>query len=289
MPIPFIHLESKDIFKSQGWICGSTGLQARWAQDSTYYLATISSHSNGRVFIQGYRFLCRPETSVSSLSKGVLYINREQWVTSVGPERSGDLEYKCFQVYRPQWVISNLTISHLPQSGPHPWQSALQFSSVTQSCPTLCSPMDCSIPGFPIHHQLLELAQAHVHRVSDAIQPSHPVSSPSPHAFTLSQHHGLFQWVSSSHQVAKGLKLQVKCSYPGWKSNFLWSFVILIIKSWAWSLTSSSHKRSEIRASLPAAKEVLQFSLSLQLVINYLSLFLCFLNTSVPLSKPLSL
>ena len=115
------------------------------------------------------------------------------------------------------------------------------------------------------------------------------LSSPSPPAFNLSQHQGFFQWVSSSHQMAKVLKLQVKCSYPGWKSNFLWSFVILIIKSWAWSLTSSSHKRSEIRASLPAANEVLQFSLSLQLVINYLSLVLCFLNTSVPLSKPLSL
>ena len=70
-------------------------------------------------------------------------------------------------------------------------------SSVTQSCLTLCDPMDCSMPSF------LELAQTHVYRVGDAIQPSHPLSSPSPPAFNLSQHQGLFQWVSSSHQVAK--------------------------------------------------------------------------------------
>ena len=66
-------------------------------------------------------------------------------------------------------------------------------SSVTQACPTLCNPMDCSKPGFPVHHQLLELAQTHVHRVCDAIQSCHPLSSPSPPAFSLSQHQGLFQ------------------------------------------------------------------------------------------------
>ena len=71
--------------------------------------------------------------------------------------------------------------------------SACQFSSVAQSCPTLHNPMDCSMPGFPIHHQLPELAQTHVHRVGDAIQPSHPLSSLSPPAFNLSQHQGLFQ------------------------------------------------------------------------------------------------
>ena len=67
-----------------------------------------------------------------------------------------------------------------------------QFSSVAQSCPTLCDPMDYSVPGFPVHHQLLELAQTYMHRVGDAIQASHPLSSPSP-AFNLSQHQGLFQ------------------------------------------------------------------------------------------------
>ena len=67
-----------------------------------------------------------------------------------------------------------------------------QFSSFVQSCPTLCDPMDRSTPGFPVHHQLQELVQTHVHRVSDAIQPSHPLSLPSPPAFNLSQHQGLF-------------------------------------------------------------------------------------------------
>ena len=83
-------------------------------------------------------------------------------------------------------------------------------SSVTQSCLTLWDPMDRSTPGFPVHHQLLELAETHVHRVGDAIQPSHPLSSPSPPAPNPSQHQGLFQWVSSSHQVAKVLEFQLQ-------------------------------------------------------------------------------
>ena len=70
--------------------------------------------------------------------------------------------------------------------------------------------MDCSTPGLPVHHQLLELAQTHVYLLGDAIQPSHPLSPPSPPAFSLSQHQGLFQGVSSSHQVAKGLELQLQ-------------------------------------------------------------------------------
>ena len=86
--------------------------------------------------------------------------------------------------------------------------SSAQFSSVTLSCPTLCDPMNHSMPGFPVYQQLPELAQTHVHRVGDAIQPSHPLLSPSPPAFSLSQHQGLFQWVSSLHQVAKVLELQ---------------------------------------------------------------------------------
>ena len=72
-----------------------------------------------------------------------------------------------------------------------------------QLCLTLCDPMDCSMPGFPVHHQHLELTQTHVHWVGNAIQPSNPLSSPSPPTFNLSQHQGLFKWVSSSHQVAK--------------------------------------------------------------------------------------
>ena len=88
--------------------------------------------------------------------------------------------------------------------------SSVQFNSVTQSCLTLCNPMECSTPGFSIRHQLPELAQTHVHWVGDAIQPSHPLLSLSPPAFNLSQHQGLFQWVSSSHQVAKVLEFQLQ-------------------------------------------------------------------------------
>ena len=83
-----------------------------------------------------------------------------------------------------------------------------QFSSVVQSCPTLCDPMNCSMPGLPVHHQLPEFTQTHAHRVSDAVQPSHPLSSPSPPALNLSQHQGLFKWVSSLYQMAKVLEFQ---------------------------------------------------------------------------------
>ena len=88
--------------------------------------------------------------------------------------------------------------------------SSVQFSSVTQSYLTLCDPMNRSTPGLPVHPQLPEFTQTHVHRVGDAIQPSHPLSSPSPPAPNLSQHQGLFQWVSSSHQVARVLESQLQ-------------------------------------------------------------------------------
>ena len=90
-------------------------------------------------------------------------------------------------------------------------------SSVTQSCLTLCDPMGCSMPGFPVHHHLPELSQTHVHHVSDAIQPSHPLLSPSPPTFSLAQHQVLFQWVSFSHQVAKVLNFQLQHQSLQWK------------------------------------------------------------------------
>ena len=78
-----------------------------------------------------------------------------------------------------------------------------ELSSITQSYPTLRDPVDDSMAGLPVYHQFLEFTQTHLHGVGDAIQPSHPLSSPSPLSFNLSQHQGLFQWVSSSHEVAK--------------------------------------------------------------------------------------
>ena len=84
--------------------------------------------------------------------------------------------------------------------------------SVAKSCPTLCDPMDCNTPGFPVLHHLLEFAQTHVHQVSDAIQPPHPLLPHSFPALNLSQHQGFFPWVSSSYQVAKVLEFQLQSS-----------------------------------------------------------------------------
>ena len=98
---------------------------------------------------------------------------------------------------------------------------SVQFSSVTQSCLTLCDPINRSTPGLPVHHQLPESTQTHVHQVSDAIQPSHPLSSPSPPALNLSQHQGLLKWVSSSHQVAKILEFQLQHQSFQWTPRLL--------------------------------------------------------------------
>ena len=109
------------------------------------------------------------------------------------------------------------TLIFLPGES-HGWRSmagytpSVQFSSVAQSCPTLCDPMNHSTPGLPVHHQLPEFTQTHIHRVGDAIQPSHPLSFHSPPAFSLSSHQGLFQWVSSSHHMAKVLEFQLLAS-----------------------------------------------------------------------------
>ena len=103
-----------------------------------------------------------------------------------------------------------------------------QFISVAHSCPTLCDPMDCSIAGLPVHHQLPELAQTHVHQVSDAIQLSHSLLSPSSPYFNLYQHQGLFQWVSSSYHVAKVLEFQLQHqSFQRiFRTDFLWDRVV---------------------------------------------------------------
>ena len=90
---------------------------------------------------------------------------------------------------------------------------AVQISSVAQSCPILWDPMNHSTPGLPVRHQLPEFTQTHVHQVGDAIQPSHPLSSPSPPALNPSQHQDVFQWVSSSHEVAKVLEFQLQHQY----------------------------------------------------------------------------
>ena len=113
------------------------------------------------------------------------------------------------------WPVTSETLSNKMEfsflcflSG-HLLFSSVQFTSVAQSCLTLCDPMNCSTPGLPVHHQFPEFTQTHVHWVGDAIQPSHPLSSPSPPAPNPSQHQRLFQWVNSSHEMAKVLEFQL--------------------------------------------------------------------------------
>ena len=105
--------------------------------------------------------------------------------------------------------------------------SSVQFSSVPQSCPTLCNPVNHSTPGLPVHHHLPEFTQTHVHRVGDALQPSHPLSSPSLPAPNPSQHQGLFQWVNSSHEVAKVFWFQLVL-LPAYKTMRVSADIILI-------------------------------------------------------------
>ena len=126
-------------------------------------------------------------------------------------------------------LLLRLLFVHVFQGGPSfgfiDFLSCASVSSVTQSFLTLCDPMDCSTWGFPVHHQLPELAQIHVHQVSDAIQPSQPLSSSSPHAFNLSQHQGLFQWVSESVGLTISLNVAVIISFlllAGFNSVFAW-------------------------------------------------------------------
>ena len=116
-------------------------------------------------------------------------------------------DLSCFQQ---PWQFWQVPVKYFVE---FPW-----FSSVTQSCLTLWDRMDYSSPGLPVHHQFPEFTQTHVHRVSDAIQPSHPLSSPSPPALNLSQHQGHFKWVSSSHEVAKVLEFQLQ------HRSFQWTF-----------------------------------------------------------------
>ena len=150
--------------------------------------------------------VCHTEWSNSEREKQISYIssyiwNLEKcyWWTYLQDRRDADVGTDLWTRWgkkRLEW-IEKLALTYI---------HSVQF---TQSYPTLCDPMDCSTPGLPVH-QLLELVQTHVHWVSDAIQPFHPLSFPSPPAFNLSQDLGLFQWVSSSHQLAKVLELQLQ-------------------------------------------------------------------------------
>ena len=149
--------------------------------------------------------------------KQILYINAciwnsEKWCWWISMQGSGgnaDIVSK---------VVNTMRRRGWDELGEQHWNIYIQFSSVAQSCLTLGDPMNSSTSGFPVYHQLLEFTQTHVHWVGDAIQPSHSLLSPSPPALNLSQHQGLFQWVSSLHQVAKVLEFQLQ------HQSFQWIF-----------------------------------------------------------------
>ena len=147
------------------------------------------------------------------IPKDLLFlIIMQLWNCNINKESSN---YKCYSFFDIHWILCRLP----------PWSSSrrlillevnlpeffffFKFSSVAQSCTTLCDPMNCSTPGLPVHYQLSESTQIHVHCVGDAIQSSHPLSSPSPPAPNPSQHQSLFQWVKSLHEVAKVLEFQL--------------------------------------------------------------------------------
>ena len=150
------------------------------------------------------------------------------------------------------------------------WPSSVQLLS----CLTLCHPMDCGTSGFPVHHQLPGLAQTHVHQVSDAIQPSPPLSSPSPPAFSLSRHQGLFKWVSTLHQVARVLEVQLQ------HQSFQWIFRTDFLNFRIWPRLLS-HYASHLR---PGMHEILFVPFKSRVVVPYSPLAL-FCNLHWP-SKP---
>ena len=143
------------------WFMGSQRVGHDWATELNW---TEESEWNIKVAPKALRFSKRGKKKIWSLEKHLFHMHKE---TSL-----------------------NTFLQHCSE-----------FTSVTQLCLMLWNSMDYSMPGFSVHHQLLELTQTHIHRVGDAIQPSHPISPPSPPAFNLSQHQGLFQWVSSSYQM----------------------------------------------------------------------------------------
>ena len=137
-------------------------------------------------------------------------------------------------------------------------RNLVQFSSVAQSCLTLCDPMNRSTTGLPVHHQLLEITQTHVHRVGDAIQLSHPLSPPFPPTLNVSQHQGLFKWVSSLHQVAKVIGVSASASFL--KMNIEDWFPL----GWTGWISLQSKGLSRVFSNTPVQKHQFGAQLSLQ-------------------------
>ena len=126
------------------------------------------------------------------------------------------------------------------------------ISSVSLSCPTLCKPMDCSIPGLPVPHHLLEFAQVHVHWIGDAVQSSHPLTLFSPSALNLSQHQGLFQWVVCSHQMTKYWKSVLPVNIQDWSPLRLTGLISLLSKGLSGVFSSTTVWRHQFFGALPS-------------------------------------
>ena len=157
------------------------------------------------------------ELTVTQIMNSLLPNSDWNWIEIEG--RNSERKFESVS-RTPEWWTLYATLRN---SGFHIWQWSYQFSSVAQSCLTICDPMDCSKRDFPVHHQFPELAQTHVHQVDNAVQPSQILLSPSPVAFNLSQNWGLLQWVTSSHQVAIVLEFQLQHRSFPWifRINFL--------------------------------------------------------------------
>ena len=176
------------------------------------YILCVNIHSVLLVTVYGDKW---SKTSPSNdINNGKTYLSYQwMWSKPIFPKwKTPQRHFQCIMRKPPNTINCHECHTRLQFSHNNTEErentNTSQLSSVTQSCLTLCDPMDCSTPGFPVHHQLPELTQTHVHWVSITIQPSHPLSSPSL-AFNLSQHQGLFQWVSSLHHVAKLLEFQL--------------------------------------------------------------------------------
>ena len=174
------------------------------------------SHSSGLIWRgSSIVVLVSPRDWAETLQTGALCW-AQSWLWVLWPEPCPKFMVKPYSPVWRYWNKELIDVQWHQKGGA--LINKIQFSSVTQLHLTLCDPMDCSTPGFPVLHQLLELTQTHAHWVSDAIQLSHPLLSPSTPVFSLSQHQGLFQWISSLHQVAKVLELQLQ------PQSFQWIF-----------------------------------------------------------------
>ena len=161
-------------------------------------LVFLPGESHGQRSLAGYSPWSRKESDMT------------EWLSHRVWKGKGGMKVKVSTQLCP--ILCNhmdYTVHGILQARILEWVRSDQIRSVFQSCPTLCDLMNPSTPGLPVHHQLPEFTQTHVHRVSDAIQPFHPLLSPSPLAPNPSQHHSLFQWINYSHEVAKVLEFQL--------------------------------------------------------------------------------